>query len=622
MRRRRARRTCRRGRSPPGQAFLAAAPRWGPTSSTDRRRSRCRDRTPSPAAVSRAGPRGSRRPAVCGTRSPRRARRATVGEVVEDAEEEDDVKLAERLGRDVAEQLDVPGLDLRAQRPMRDVEGLAASPAALAPRRRIPAGRVDRDDPRGPAALGLEREEPVPRADVEHRKTVQARGQAQLAQLLGRPVLAGRDDAVAEVDRVKPAQLVDRCLQLLRGGRGAGGDAASMRISIWPIAHGPLRSCMYTEHVGSKSRRVMAVRTTPPFRADHVGSLLRPPELLQARADHEAGRIDADALRGVEDDAIRDVVALQDDVGLKGATDGELRRTSWHMDFIYSARRDHAGRGRGDRTSSSKRRAGEYDYAPPAMQVAGTVTLPETIFADAFTFLRDNADAGQTPKLTIPSPSMVHYRGGNSSIDARRLPRRRRVLGRPDGRLRRADRGRLRARLPLPAARRHVSLAYINDPAQREHIEAIGGDPDAPARAVHRQHQPRAGRPSRRPGDHHAPVPRQQPVDVGGRGRLRLRRRGAVQRPARSTATSSSSTTSAPARSSRCASCPRASRSCSAWSPPSARALEDKDMLKRRIEEASQVRRRRPAVPVAAVRVLLHRGGQQPDRDEQKAKLS
>ena len=76
-------------------------------------------------------------------------------------------------------------------------------------------------------------------------------------------------------------------------------------------------------------------RTTPPFRADHVGSLLRPPSLLEARAAFEAGRIDADALRAVEDEAIRDAVAMQREVGLQSATDGEFRRATWHMDFIY-----------------------------------------------------------------------------------------------------------------------------------------------------------------------------------------------------------------------------------------------------------------------------------------------
>ena len=80
----------------------------------------------------------------------------------------------------------------------------------------------------------------------------------------------------------------------------------------------------------------MSQRTTPPFRADHVGSLLRPPELLAGpRASAPQGRIAPSELREVEDSAIRDVVALQEDVGLQSATDGEFRRTSWHMDFIY-----------------------------------------------------------------------------------------------------------------------------------------------------------------------------------------------------------------------------------------------------------------------------------------------
>ena len=81
--------------------------------------------------------------------------------------------------------------------------------------------------------------------------------------------------------------------------------------------------------------RDMAARTLPPFRADHVGSLLRPPALLDARARHKTGELDDDGLREVEDAAIRDVVALQREAGVRTATDGEFRRTSWHMDFIY-----------------------------------------------------------------------------------------------------------------------------------------------------------------------------------------------------------------------------------------------------------------------------------------------
>ena len=77
----------------------------------------------------------------------------------------------------------------------------------------------------------------------------------------------------------------------------------------------------------------MAHRTTPPFRADHVGSLLRPPALLRAREDTRRRR--RDELRAIEDEAIRTAVKMQEDVGLSVATDGEFRRASWHMDFIY-----------------------------------------------------------------------------------------------------------------------------------------------------------------------------------------------------------------------------------------------------------------------------------------------
>ena len=167
----------------------------------------------------------------------------------------------------------------------------------------------------------------------------------------------------------------------------------------------------------------MAHRTSPPFRGDHVGSLLRPERLRQARADHKAGTIDDAELRAVEDDAIREVVAQQRDAGLQDATDGEFRRTSWHMDFIYSL--EGVSQVEGESLHVQFRNEeGEYDYAPPAMRVDGKVALPGDgpIFGDAFSFLRDTVQDGVTPKLTIPSPSMVHYRGGNSSIDESATP--------------------------------------------------------------------------------------------------------------------------------------------------------------------------------------------------------
>jgi 5-methyltetrahydropteroyltriglutamate--homocysteine methyltransferase len=220
----------------------------------------------------------------------------------------------------------------------------------------------------------------------------------------------------------------------------------------------------------------MASRDTPPFRADHVGSLLRPRDLLQAREDFKAGRLDAAELRRREDDAIRDVIALQHDAGLRTVTDGEFRRTSWHMDFIYSLGGIRQVEGESLHVHFRSEES-EYDYAPPAMRVAEKVTLPRTIFADAFTFLRDNASPDQTPKLTIPSPSMVHYRGGNSSIDRDVYP----DLDAFWDDLTAAYRGQREAVYELGCRYLQLddtSLAYINDPAQREHIEQIGGDPN------------------------------------------------------------------------------------------------------------------------------------------------
>ena len=79
----------------------------------------------------------------------------------------------------------------------------------------------------------------------------------------------------------------------------------------------------------------MVDNARPPFRADHVGSLLRPKQVLQAREEFAKGEISAEQLAQVEDEAIRDIIRMQGEVGLKSATDGELRRQSWHMDFIY-----------------------------------------------------------------------------------------------------------------------------------------------------------------------------------------------------------------------------------------------------------------------------------------------
>ena len=213
----------------------------------------------------------------------------------------------------------------------------------------------------------------------------------------------------------------------------------------------------------------------PPFRADHVGSLLRPPDLLQARDHAAAGRISGEELRAAEDTAIREVVRRQQDVGLASATDGELRRESWHMDFIYQLGGVKKVQDDTIRVAFHNKQK-DYEWVPPSAHVVAPLTLEHTIFGDAFTFLADTVGSA-VPKLTIPSLSMVHYRGGRSAIDESVYPDLGPVLGRPGGGVRRGGAAAVRPRLPLSSARRHQP-GLRNDPAQRRHIAEIGGDPE------------------------------------------------------------------------------------------------------------------------------------------------
>src|SRR5215467_9926380 len=213
----------------------------------------------------------------------------------------------------------------------------------------------------------------------------------------------------------------------------------------------------------------------PPFRADHVGSLLRPPELLRARAEHQAGRLSAEELRRVEDTAIRDVARMQQEVGLAGVTDGEFRRGSWHMDFLYQI----GGVAKTDRTLRIhfRNEAGPVEAALGAFRIDRRLTLDKTIFAEDFAYLKSVAPARTVAKLTIPSPSMLHYRGGRAVIDQGAHPDmdafwhdladvyRQQIAGL-------ATLGCTYLQLD------DTSLAYLNDPAQRAYVTSIGGDGD------------------------------------------------------------------------------------------------------------------------------------------------
>ena len=213
-------------------------------------------------------------------------------------------------------------------------------------------------------------------------------------------------------------------------------------------------------------------RDAPPYRADHVGSLLRPRKLLQARQDLSEGRIEAGQLRAMEDEAIRDVVRMQKDVGLQSATDGEFRRSSWHMDFIYAI--DGISRAEDDLKVEFRNAEGTIEFTPAALEIDGKLGLSRTIFGDHFEFLDQVVD-GATPKLTIPSPSMVHYRGGAAAIDPEVYP---------DADdfwrdLTAAYREQVRRVAALGCTYLQfddTSLAYLNDPRQRRMMEERGED--------------------------------------------------------------------------------------------------------------------------------------------------
>jgi 5-methyltetrahydropteroyltriglutamate--homocysteine methyltransferase len=213
-------------------------------------------------------------------------------------------------------------------------------------------------------------------------------------------------------------------------------------------------------------------RTTPPFRADHVGSLLRPRDLLQARDESASGKISADELRAIEDDAIRDVVRMQADIGLQTATDGEFRRTSWHMDFIYRLQ----GVSRTDEKIEVHfhNASGDLDFTSAALKVGGKIDISEPIFGEDFRFLQ-SVVSGATPKLTIPSPSMVHYRGGPAAIDKSVYPDEDEFWTDLSAAYAKQVRG-MAALGCTYLQLDDTSLAYLNDPAQREMLASQGRD--------------------------------------------------------------------------------------------------------------------------------------------------
>jgi 5-methyltetrahydropteroyltriglutamate--homocysteine methyltransferase len=230
----------------------------------------------------------------------------------------------------------------------------------------------------------------------------------------------------------------------------------------------------------------MSPRTLPPFRADHVGSFLRPGKLHEARRQHGDGMISAGQLRAVEDEAVREVVALQREAGLRSVTDGEFRRATWHMDFVYQI--GGISKVQGSLLSTFHNPEGDITYTPDAIHVTRRLSMDKTIFGEAFAFLQSVAGGllprGSTPtrrtplvpKLTIPAPSMVHYRSGIRAVVDESVY--------PDAEEFWTDLGaayhdevqRLAAQGCRYLQLDDTSLAYVNDPAQREYIAGRGED--------------------------------------------------------------------------------------------------------------------------------------------------
>ena len=161
----------------------------------------------------------------------------------------------------------------------------------------------------------------------------------------------------------------------------------------------------------------MTKRTSPPFRADHVGSFLRPKYLLDARAQAASGAIASDALRKIEDQAITEIVNFQQDVGLQSVTDGEFRRTYFHIDFLQQL-----GGVKTDVPVTITKPDGTQELAPPVMRVVDKVRHVKDIQKADFEYLRSQVAAGNTPKVSIPSPTMLHFRGGRAGISKQHYP--------------------------------------------------------------------------------------------------------------------------------------------------------------------------------------------------------
>ena len=213
-------------------------------------------------------------------------------------------------------------------------------------------------------------------------------------------------------------------------------------------------------------------QVNPPFRADHVGSLLRPPQLLEARERYFNAELSAEELRAVEDEAIADAIRKQESVGLRSITDGEFRRTYFHVDFLEQLEGVTVS---GGIPVKFRTKQGEVDFAPPRLSVTGKLRHVKDIQRRDFEFLQSHTTC--TPKVTIPSPTMVHFRGGRQAIDIQAYP----DMDEFFEDLAQCYRDEISSL--YEAGARYIqmddtNLAYLCDPQMRENVRQRGDDPN------------------------------------------------------------------------------------------------------------------------------------------------
>lgn len=214
----------------------------------------------------------------------------------------------------------------------------------------------------------------------------------------------------------------------------------------------------------------------PPFRADHVGSLLRPRELLQAREKKQEGQISELELRQIEDHCICDVVKMQEDVGLQAITDGEYRRSLWHADFLRKIEGVTVLEGLAPDAARAFQGGDKHlQRSPTRFQVTRRLKRARGLETENFKFL--NSVTTRTAKLSIPSPSVLHFRGGRSAVDQRAYP----DMDEFFVDLARVYREEINELAGLGCTYLQIddtNLAYLCDPKMRESARKIGEDPD------------------------------------------------------------------------------------------------------------------------------------------------